>query len=429
VLEKLTQQLAAARALMDDQVHHAVEQLTDEKVPADAKADFLVALARKGESPEEIAAFARALRDKSIQPPIEKSWREAHDILDVVGTGGDRLSTFNISTTVAILCTAAGVFVAKHGNRAVTSSVGSADVVEQLGIRVDLSPAEAARALREHGFAFFFAPNFHPAFKNVAAARKLCAERGQRTIFNILGPLLNPARPSALLVGVPRPELCEPMARALQSLGARRVMVVCGEVSPQSKSQLLDKLESLRLDKLKGPPEKVRVVDTNGKSLGVIGFSETLALAKERNAVPIVITQSSNPPICRLVDDKWIEKCVSDHSERKFLDELSTLGKNHVAEFYQERGLAVSTFSPEQFPLQPATLTDLRGGDKFVNAEITRRILQGDERGPKRDAVLLNAAAALFVAGKTKSLAEGWEVAAGTIDSGKARAKLAELAG
>ena len=138
------------------------------------------------------------------------------------------LSTFNISTTAAILCAAAGVTVAKHGNRAVTSSVGSADVIEELGIRIDLSPADAARALREHGFAFFFAPNFHPAFKHIAPARKLCAERGQRTIFNFLGPLLNPARPSAMLVGVPRPELCEPMARALQSLGVRRGMVVCG---------------------------------------------------------------------------------------------------------------------------------------------------------------------------------------------------------
>ena len=168
---------------------------------------------------------------------IEKNWRDSREILDVVGTGGDRLSTFNISTTVAILCAAAGVAVAKHGNRAVTSSVGSADVIEALGIRVDLSPADAARALREHGFAFFFAPNFHPAFKNIAPARKLCAERGQRTIFNILGPLLNPARPSAMLVGVPRPELCEPMARALQSLGARRGMVVCGSVESKVQSR------------------------------------------------------------------------------------------------------------------------------------------------------------------------------------------------
>ena len=349
-LEQLTQQLNIAQTLGEAQVWQAVEQLASEKISAWIKADFLAALAKKGETPGEIAAFARALREKSIPPPIENNWRDSREILDVVGTGGDRLSTFNISTTVAILCAAAGVAVAKHGNRAVTSSVGSADVIEALGIRVDLSPADAARALRERGFAFFFAPNFHPAFKNIAPARKLCAERGQRTIFNLLGPLLNPARPSAMLVGVPRPEFCEPMARALQSLGARRGMVVSGAI---------------------------------GNRQSAIG---------------------------------------------NFLDELSTLGENHIAEFYQERGFAVSTLSPENFPLQPATLADLRGGDKIVNAEIIRRILRGDERGPKRDAVLFNAAAALFVAGKTKSLAEGWDLAGATIDGGKAGAKLAELA-
>ena len=359
-LEQLTQHLNAAQTLAEPQVWQAVEQLASENVSAGLKAGFLAALANKGETPEEIAAFARALHDKSIQPPLDAQTR-AREILDVVGTGGDRLSTFNISTTVAILCAAAGVTVAKHGNRAVTSSVGSADVIEALGMRMDLTPDEAARSLREHNFAFFFAPNFHPAFKHIAPARKLCAARGQRTIFNILGPLLNPVHPSALLVGVPRPELCEPMARALQSLGARRAMVVCGNAgstvhSPQSKAES--------------------------------------DLAK--SAI--------------------------------FLDELSTLGATHIAEFYQERGLAVSTLSPEDFPLQPATLADLRGGDKVVNADIIRRILRGDERVPMRDAVLLNAAASLFVADKAKSLAEGWELAAETIDAGKARAKLVELA-
>ena len=350
MLETLTQQLAARQPLAADQVARAVEQLTEETIAVQTKVDFLVALAQKGETTEEITAFAAALREKSIPPPLDAETR-AREILDVVGTGGDRLSTFNISTTTAILCAAAGVMVAKHGNRAVTSSVGSADVIEALGIRVDLSPAEAARALREHGFAFFFAPNYHPAFKNIAPARKLCAERGQRTIFNILGPLLNPARPSAHLVGVPRPELCEPMARALQALGGRRAMVVTGEI---------------------------------GNRKSEIG---------------------------------------------NYLDEFSTLGPSHVAEFYQERGFSRSQLSPENFPLQPATLADLRGGDKFVNAEIIRRILRGVERGPKRDAVLLNAGAALFVAGKTRSLAEGWDLAGETIDSGKADRKLAELAG
>jgi anthranilate phosphoribosyltransferase len=345
VLAALTEQLNRAGSLSAAQTAAAVEALIAETEPVELKAGFLIALARKGETVEEIATFASVLREKSVPLPIENNWRDSREILDIVGTGGDRLSTFNISTTAAILCAAAGVTVAKHGNRAVTSSVGSADVIEELGIRVDLSPVEAARTLCEHNFAFLFAPNFHPAFKNIAPARKLCAARGQRTIFNILGPLLNPAQPSAMLVGVPRPELCEPMARALQSLGVRRGMVVCGQV------------------------------------------------------------------------------------DSKNLDELSSLGTTHIAEFYQGCGFSTSVSSPENLPLLPATLADLHGGDKFVNAEIIRSIFRGDERGPKRDAVLLNAGAALFVAGKAKSLAAGWELAGETIDSGRANAKLAELAG
>lgn len=344
MLETHIKQLNAANDLSAEEIRAAVTHLLDENIPAETKADFLVALAQKGEKPAEIAAFAAALRERSIMAPVEKDWREAREILDVVGTGGDHLSTFNISTTVAILCAAAGVAVAKHGNRAVTSTVGSADVIEALGIRVNLTPEEAVRSLREHNFVFFFAPNFHPAFKYIGAARKICAARGRRTIFNILGPLLNPAQPSAMLVGVPRPELCEPMARALQALGTRRGMVVCGA------------------------------------------------------------------------------------AEGRHLDELSSLGDNHVAEFYQERGFTSSVLTLEHFPMQPATLADLRGGDKFVNAEIIRRILSGVERGPKRDAVLLNASAGLFLAGKAKSLAEGWDLAGETIDGGRASAKLAELA-
>jgi len=348
VLEKLTQQLGAARSLNDEEVRLAVEQLADEKVLVAVKADFLTALAKKGETTGEIAAFARALRDKSISPPLDAEIR-AHEILDVVGTGGDRLSTFNISTTVALVAAAGGVLVAKHGNRASTSPIGSADVMEALGIPFDLGPEDAARSLRRHNFAYFFAPKYHPAFRHIIPARKLCAERGQTTIFNFLGPLLNPARPTAMLVGVPRPDLCEPLAQVLQSLGVRRAMVVCGAVR--------DEAGSLR-----------------------------------------------------------------------HLDELSPLGPTTIAEFYQEHAVACSTLSPELFPLQPVTLADLRGGDREVNAAIIRRILCGEERGPKRDAVLLNAAAALFVAGKTKSLVAGWELAVEIIDSGKAAGKLAELA-
>jgi len=343
VLEPLISQLAASCPLSDEQVVVAVDALVNEAISAAAKADFLTALACKGETSGEIAAFARGLREKSIAPPLDTETR-AGEILDVCGTGGDRLGTFNISTTVALICTAAGVTVAKHGNRAITSQAGSADVLETLGVKIDLTPAEAARSLREHRFAFFFAPHYHPAFKHIAPARKLCAERGQRTIFNFLGPLLNPARPTAQLLGVPQPELCEPIARVLRSLDVRRGMVVCGSTGRDS------------------------------------------------------------------------------------LDELSTLGQNTVAEFYQERGFTCSTLAPEPFSLQPARLADLLGGDRHTNAEIVRRILHSEERGPKREAALLNAGAALFVAGSARSISEGWELAAEVIDSGKAKAKLKELA-
>jgi anthranilate phosphoribosyltransferase len=344
VLQKWIQHLNAGRALDENDTRQAVELLSDENVLAELKADFLAAFGKKGETPDEIARFARALRDKAIEPPLDAALR-SREILDVVGTGGDRLGTFNISTATALICAAAGVTVAKHGNRAVTSQAGSADVLQALGIRIDLTPVEAVRSLREKNFAFFFAPNYHPAFKHIGPARKLCAERGVRTIFNLLGPLLNPVRPSAMLMGVPRPELCEPMARVLQTLGVRRAMVVCGKVSG-------------------------------------VGF----------------------------------------------LDELSTLGENTIAEFYQERGFNVSTMLTDEFPLQRALLADLLGGDKTTNAKIVRDILSGAEQGPKREAVLLNAAAALFVAGKSKSLMDGWSLAVETIGSGRAREKLAELA-
>jgi len=354
VLAKLTSQLEREQPLTDDQVSDAITQLTDEAISAETKAAFLTALAHKGETTEEIAAFARALRAKSVRPPIAPETRQ-REILDVCGTGGDRLNTFNISTTVAIIAAAAGVTVAKHGNRSITSQCGSADVLQTLGIRIDLSPEEAAQSLRERHFAFFFAQKYHPAFKHIGPARKLCAERGQRTIFNFLGPLLNPARPSAQLVGVPRPQLCEPMARVLQSLELRRAMVVAGRVDHE-------------------PAGAAHSVD-----------------------------------------------------DSRYMDELSTLGDNTVAEFYQDRGFAVSTFSPRDFGLRPAQLQDLAGGDRETNARIVLQLLNGQERGPKRDAVLLNAGAALFVGGRTRSQSEGIDLAANLIAEGKALLKLEEL--
>jgi anthranilate phosphoribosyltransferase len=350
LMKLLIAQLAEGAALSGGEISDAVAQLADEQVSAETKAEFLTALARKGETVGEIHAFARELRDKAVQPQLDPATR-AGEILDVCGTGGDRLNTFNISTTVAIVASAAGVTVAKHGNRAITSQAGSADVLEALGIAIDLSPEQAAASLRDHQFAFFFAPKYHPAFKHIAPARKLCAERGQRTIFNFLGPLLNPARPSAQLIGVPRIDLCEPMARVLQSLGIRRGMVVCG-------------------------------------------------------AVP-----------------------VAGEASPRYLDELSTLGETHISEFYQDRGFNSSTLSPGDLPLQMATLEDLAGSTRERNAEIVRSILHGEDRGAKREAVLLNAGAALFIAGKTRSLLEGWEMAAEVIDSGKALQKLQQLQG
>ena len=347
MLDALTKQLANNESLTDAQVSGAVEELAGAGVPAEIKADFLTALARKGETVGEIAAFARELRNRAIEPPIDSQTR-ALQILDVCGTGGDRLNTFNISTTVAIIAAADGVPVAKHGNRAVTSQAGSADVLLALCVKIDLPPEEAARSLRDYHFAFFFAPDYHPAFKQIAPARRMCGERGQKTIFNYLGPLLSPARPALQLIGVPHPHLCLPIATVLQSLGVRRGMVVSGSVPP-------------------------------------------------------------------------------DGNTPRSLDELSTLGENTVVEFHHPRALAASSLFPENFPIQPAALSDLAGGDCQRNAEIVRQVLEGEERGPKRDVVLLNAAAALFVAEKSRSLAEGWERAERVIDSGQALAKLKEL--
>ncbi|MHB1307205.1 MAG: anthranilate phosphoribosyltransferase [Limisphaerales bacterium] len=349
MLQQLTKQVQGGAGLSADEVATAIEGLVAEAASLDDKAAFLAALAGKGETIEEIAAFARELKRRAIAVPISDSVRHG-EVLDIVGTGGDRLGTFNISTAAAVIAAAAGVNVAKHGNRAVTSKTGSADVIEALGIPLDLTPTQAARCLAERGFVFLFAQRYHPAFKHLAPARRLCAERGQRTIFNFLGPLLNPANPSAMLVGVPRPELCEPLAHVLQELGVRRAMVVAGKVH----------------------------------------------LAPE---------------------------AASD-----YVDEFSTLGPTVMAEFYHDRGFHASTFNPWQLPLHTAVLDDLRGGDREVNAAIVRAVLGGEDHGPKRDAVRLNAGVALFVAGAVRSIDDGWELAGAVIDDGRAARKLAELA-
>lgn len=342
MLASLTTQLEQSRDLSREQIVDAVESLVSADVDPNSKAAFLSALSRKGETIEEIAAFAKTLRSKSVYPPLSSECR-GREILDVCGTGGDFQNTFNISTVIAIVAAAAGITVAKHGNRAVTSQSGSADVLEALGIRIDLSPEESAASLQEHGFAFFFAPKYHPAFKNIVPARKLCAKQGQCTIFNFLGPLLNPARPTVQFVGVSQPTLCVPIVKVLQSLGVRRCMVVCGSTG-------------------------------NG-----------------------------------------------------YMDELSTLGVNRIAEFYQDRGFSDGELAPKTFPVQETRINDLKGDDGATNAKWIREILSGKDRSPKRDIVLLNAGAALFVAEKSKTIREGWERAACLIDEGIAAEKLSRL--
>lgn len=336
MLQGFIPRLQSGSPIAPEEVPPIVDALAGEIESVESKAAFLAALATKGETPEEIAAFATELRNRSVPLPLSSRIRSG-EILDVCGTGGDHLNTFNISTTVALVCATAGVVVAKHGNRAVTSQSGSADVLEALGIPVELAPAEAAESLDQHHFAFLFAPRFHPAFRHIAPARRLCAERGQRTLFNFLGPLLNPARPTAQLLGVARPDLTQPLALTLQHLGIRRAMVVSGSVP-------------------------------GGRAL----------------------------------------------------DELSTLGDNTVAEFYQDRAFHSSTWSPADFPLQPATLADLAGGDRHHNAALIEALLRGTDHGPRRDAVLLNAGAALFIAGAARSIGEGWIKALGILESGAA---------
>ncbi len=291
MLNLFNQQLAQSVHLTDDQVTAAVAQLTDESVCPASKPIFSARLPKRSRlrrksppSPANCAPNPSCRRSTPKPAPRE--------ILDVCGTGGDRLNTFNISTTVAFVCAAAGCNRRQTWQPRDHFAGWQRGCSGSLGVKIELTPEEAARSLREHHFAFFFAPHYHPAFRHISAARKICAERGQRTIFNFLGPLLNPARPSAQLVGVLRPELCPTLARVLQSLGVRRGMVVSGRVG-----------------------------------------------------------------------DAW-------------LDELSTLGENTLAEFYQDRGFAGSVISPAHFPMQPATLADLAGGDRDANAEIIRRLLR-----------------------------------------------------
>jgi anthranilate phosphoribosyltransferase len=322
LLKQLTPQLAAGRALSRPDVTAAVAELLDPGVAEDAKAGFLTALAGKGETAEEIAAFALELRARAVDPGIQ-----VDRLLDIVGTGADGANTFNISSCTMFVAAAAGIAVAKHGNRAITSKCGSADVLGALGANIELPPGTARRCLAETGVTFLFAPLYHPAFKVIAPVRQ---KLRHRTIFNILGPLVNPARPTHQLIGVFDRALVPKFADVLRLLGVRRALVVHGDG----------------------------------------------------------------------------------------LDELTTFGENTIAGFDVE---LPTLHAPR------STLHDLAGGDPATNAQIVRDILAGKERGPKRDIVLLNAAAALVVAEVAGDFEQGRTRAAELIDSGAAAEKLARF--
>ena len=226
-LALLLDPLKRGEELSAAQIDDAVSALTDEDVPAAGKADFLRALRAKGETPGEIAGFAQALLGRAVDPALDPA-RLPGPLLDVCGTGGDRLGLFNVSTTAAFLLAAGGVCVVKHGNRAVTSQSGGADVLAALGVPLDLPPAGLRRSLEETGFGFLFAPHYHPAFKGVGPARRLLAAEGTGSIFNLLGPLLNPARPEFQLVGIFSPDLTHVYAEVLRRLGRRSAWVVHG---------------------------------------------------------------------------------------------------------------------------------------------------------------------------------------------------------
>ena len=326
----LLRTVMAGEDLARPQAYWAFTQIMDGAWAESQIAALLVALAVKGESVEEIAGAGQAMREHAVRIDAGGA-----DVLDTCGTGGTGLRTFNISTAAALVAAGAGVKVAKHGNRTTTRASGSADVLSALGVNIDAPPAVVSRCLAEAGVCFCYAIRCHPAMKHAAPVRKAL---GVRTIFNILGPLTNPAGARRQLMGVFDPSRTEPIARALAALGAVHAMVV--------------------------------------------------------------------------------------HAADG-LDELSTTADTRVSEV---RGQEVSTrtVSPQDFGLGPARLADLMIGSAAESAAAIRDVLAG-KRGPRRDIVVLNAAAALAVADRVGSVAEGLAPAAKSIDSGAAAAALDKL--
>ena len=305
------------------------EIMSGEATPVQMSA-YLTALSLKGETIDEITASAAGMRAHCVKLLHDM------DVLEIVGTGGDGANSFNISTTSALVIAAGGVPVAKHGNRAASSKSGAADVLEALGVKITVSPEESARILKKINICFLFAQNYHFAMKYVAPIRK---ELGIRTVFNILGPLSNPAGANMELMGVYDETLVEPLAQVMAKLGVVKGMVVYGQ----------DKLDE--------------------------------------------ISMSAPTTVCE-IRDGWFQS-------------------------YQIR--------PEQFGYTSCAKEELAGGTPEENAQITRDILEGREKGPKRQAVCLNAGASLYITGKAKTIEAGVRMAESLIDSGAAVKKLEEF--
>ena len=313
---------AEAEAVMD-------EIMSGQATPVQMSA-YLTALALKGETIDEITASAAGMRAHCIK------LLHNLDVLEIVGTGGDGSNSFNISTTSSLVIAAGGVPVAKHGNRAASSKSGAADVLEALGVKITLTPERSAEILKKINICFLFAQNYHIAMKYVAPIRK---ELGIRTVFNILGPLSNPAGANMELMGVYDQSLVEPLAQVMANLGVNRGMVVYGQDS---------------------------------------------------------------------------------------LDEISMCAPTSVCEIRDSKFTSYE-ITPEQFGYERCEKGALTGGTPAENAEITKAILKGEEKGPKRQAVCLNAGAALYIAGKAASIEEGVKLAESLIDSGAALKKLEEF--
>jgi anthranilate phosphoribosyltransferase len=267
-LGTLTGKLASRADLSRNEVAEGMRALLDEAVTEGSKAEFLTALARKGETAEEIAAFATELRARAVDPQIDPA-KFGGVVLDVVGTGADMAHTFNISSCTIFVAAAAGVAVAKHGNRAITSKCGSADVLAALGANIELPPKAARHCLETAGVTFLFAPFYHPTFKAIATVRRTLAERKQRTVFNILGPLVNPARPKHQLIGVFDRTLVPRFAEVLRLLGLKHAMVVHGDGLDELSTMGVNTMAELWAGRIEQTERDFRVSHTSWRGVTV----------------------------------------------------------------------------------------------------------------------------------------------------------------